>query len=106
MAQVIPLTPRDRALSQAEEFTAFYELYPRKKSKGAARLAFARARKLVTFEELMAGVEDYIKWLTAEGTEMRYVKHPSTWLNQECWDDDNTPSTETLGGGGGWGDLL
>jgi len=110
MTNVVPIQNDEPEveLTLDQEFDLFYAAYPRRKSKGAARLAYKRARKLATFEEIMQGVKDFTAYCTSEATEMKYIKHPSTWLNQECWDDDLTPSTDTLGGGsgGGWGDLL
>lgn len=71
-----------------EEFETFWKLYPRRKGKGDARKAFKRARKQVEFSTLMEGLRAYTQWCAAEMKESRYICHPSTWLNQERWEDE------------------
>lgn len=70
------------------QFEAWYALYPRKSGKGAARKAFKSALKKTDLETLARGRDLYVAKIKADGTESRYVKHPSSWLNGECWDDD------------------
>lgn len=69
-------------------FAEWYQGYPRKSSRGAARTAFAKALKKADLETLTRGRDLLVAKVRAEGTEPRYIKHASTWLNQECWDDD------------------
>lgn len=74
--------------SAEAQFEDWYKVYPRKSGKGAARKAFKAALKKVDLATLDRGRDLYIARLRADGTEDRYVKHPSSWLNGECWDDD------------------
>lgn len=60
-----------------------------KKSVGAARKAYKGARKKASREELLLGRDAYARLMKAQGTEPRYWKMPSTWLNQECWEDED-----------------
>ncbi len=71
------------------EFEEFWARYPRKVGKGAARKAYAGARRIAPWPEIMAGVLRY----AAESTDRqpRFVKHPATWLNAECWNDEPEP---------------
>ena len=69
-------------------FEEWYKAYPRKSSKGAARTAFKSALKKVDLETLNRGRDLYAAKCKMDQTETRYIKHPSTWLNGECWDDD------------------
>lgn len=70
------------------EFEDWYQTYPRKDAKGQARKAFKAALKKADLGTLARGRDLYIAQIKAEGTERRYIKLPSTWLNGECWDDD------------------
>jgi hypothetical protein len=68
-------------------FDQFWSLFPagRKKSKGLARVAFEKALEKVSFDVLIEAVRQYAASDEGRGP---YVKMPSTWLNQECWEDD------------------
>ncbi len=66
------------------DFDIFWQAYPRRIAKGAARKAFAAALKKTTLETMLAALEKYkqhkpddIQWC-----------HASTWLTQERWDDE------------------
>ena len=86
---------RERELE--EEFEAWYRLYPRKASRGAAEEAFAQARENgASLELLMVAVERYASQVT--GREPKFIKHPSTWLNQKCWLDEPEPVGAGAGG--------
>jgi len=70
-----------------EKFDDFWSIYPRKKEKKRARVSFNRLPKQ-TQEDCIQGVKDYIKQIEAQGTETRFIKHPSTFINGENWGDD------------------
>lgn len=40
----------------------------------------------VTFADLMVGVSRYAGAVSS--MDLKYVKHPATWLNAACWHDD------------------
>ena len=67
-------------------FDSFWELYPRKVSKKAAHTAWDKLEP-ESHELIMEHLEKRVKtdsqWLAGE-----FIKHPSTWLNQECWFDE------------------
>jgi len=67
----------------------FWQAYPRKTEKLAAmkKLATVRKSAIVTFADLMAGVQRY----AAANTDPQYTKHPTTWLNAGCWADETQP---------------
>lgn len=71
----------------SELFERFWQVYPsgRKKSKGAAREAFTKAIGKESAEVIITAARHYAGTPEGKG---KYVKMPSTWLNQECWDDD------------------
>ena len=73
-------------------FDVWYELYPNKVGKHAARKAFEKVRKdgLATFAELTDGLRRYIRTKPPD----RQWCNPATWLNQGRWSDE--PATTTM----------
>lgn len=69
-----------------QDFDEFWKLYPNKKSKWYARIAYAKAIKLTTHDQIMEWLRKYNNNLSIKG-ESKYVKHPATWLNGECRED-------------------
>jgi len=70
----------------AEWFDQWWRHYPRKVGKRAAAKAFAAAAKRAPVEDICRGLGAQLPTLAA--MDPRYVKHPTTWLNQDCWEDD------------------
>jgi hypothetical protein len=66
----------------------FWKAYPRKAGKALAirKLEIIRKGGKVTFATLMAGVDRYAS--ACLQIETQFQKHPATWLNAGCWDDD------------------
>ena len=75
------------------DFEQFWSMAIRKKSKGNARRAYWKARKSVDKDTLHAAWQSFNeKWKEADTERLKFMKHPATWLNQECWmDDDDEP---------------
>lgn len=71
-------------MSREDDFNLFWRTYPRRISKGAARTAFDRAIRKTTLDTMMAAIDNYVRFKP----ERIDFKHPATWLNQECWDDE------------------
>jgi hypothetical protein len=67
-------------------FECFWNQYPLKKAKGAARKAYLNALKRASAEEIEAGARRY----AATKPEPAYTKHPATWLNADCWLDEDS----------------
>lgn len=82
----------------ADKFNDFYALYPLKKSKRKAEQLYNKLYK--HHDEIMQGLRteiEYRKWADKKNLEnpkakvfVPFWKHPSTWLNQECWKDEYT----------------
>ena len=74
-----------------EEFEIIWKEYPRKQGKANALKSYIKSRKKgTTYEEVLIGLENYVKYITIERTKPQYIKQGSTWFNQECWNDDYT----------------
>lgn len=71
-----------------DEFERVWEHYPRKVGKGAARKAWAKARRQATYAEITGPLGVWIK--LQRGTPVEKIPHFTTWLNQERWHDDQT----------------
>lgn len=72
-----------------DEFEKLWQLYPRKIGKPKALKSYQKARKNgTTYEEVLQGVNAYIKQIEANKTKTEYIKHGSTWFNGQCWLDE------------------
>jgi hypothetical protein len=84
-----PTRPVTTAARAAELFEQFWRIYPRKVAKGGARASFEKAIKRADPSVILAGAQRY---RDDPNRSLQFTKHPSTWLNQDCWDDDPLPS--------------
>ena len=89
---VIPAGSDKVSKSQLEEeFELIWKEYPRKQGKQNALKTYIKARKKgTTYEEVVLGLENYVKYITIEKIQPQYIKQGSTWFNQACWNDDYT----------------
>ena len=69
-------------------FDSFWKAVPRKVGKKAAMGAFKAAVKSVKAEVLIAEMERYAKKVRDDRTEPRFIVHPTTWLQQGRWEDE------------------
>lgn len=65
----------------------FWEAYPLKKAKIKAREAWSKAIKANDPRELINAAARYAQQ-QADPQRRQYTKHPATWLNGGCWDDE------------------
>lgn len=79
-------TKRKDLSSEPDEFDQWYARYPRKEAKDAGRKAFIKARKRVSLQELLEGLDRYIK--SIEGKERQFIALPGSWLNSGRWQDE------------------
>lgn len=73
-------------------FAEFWEAYPRREAKPRAIKAFASALRVAPFSSIMAGVAAWSASWTATETDVAFVPHPATWLNERRWDDTPPPA--------------
>jgi hypothetical protein len=68
-------------------FDEFWSIYPRKIAKAVARKAWQR---LTDEQQLMAAkaIDTHCQYWSAKETELEFIPHPATWLNQERWEDE------------------
>jgi hypothetical protein len=75
----------DSKKEEGENFQIFWNKYDYKKSRSKSEASFKTALKKESFENIIAGLENYIK---NRGTDPKFWKHPTTWLNSESWSDE------------------
>lgn len=90
----LSLFPADDSLPTAaadDLFETWWQQYPRRVAKGAARKAFKRVldKKIATFDQLMNGVMRY--GAERAGEDPQYTAHGASWLNGERWLDEPSP---------------
>lgn len=74
------------------QFEQFWETYPRKVGKKAARVAFLRAIKDAKPEDVLRGTQQLAEDPNLPSKE--YIPYPATWLNREGWNDEPFPKRE------------
>ena len=100
---VIKLSEQAKGTSPFDEF---WDAYPRKIGKGAARAAFAKAKHLTTIPQIIDAARAYAAFVEETGVDRQYIPHPSTWLNGERWDDDLESERQVKSNSNGWGNAL
>lgn len=81
-----------------DDFEEFWRTYPRHEDKKKAFSVWQKALKGgATADEIIAGAARYAKYRAGEPKQ--YTKHPATWLNGDCW--ENEYSTAGIGYGSG-----
>lgn len=71
-------------------FEEFWALYGRIGNKKQAEKSYNKAIKRASHEEIIRGVTAYQSQEHSKGTEKRFIKHASTWLNNDGWADEYT----------------
>lgn len=69
-------------------FEDFWATYGRIGSKKQAEKSYNKAIKRVSHEEIIRGVAAYQAQEQSRGTERKFIKHASTWLNNDGWADE------------------
>ncbi|WP_231288207.1 hypothetical protein [Winkia neuii] len=99
--ELTPIPPKGGSgqaskFAYTEDFTAFWQAYPRKTGKKAAAKAYAKAIKEgATPQELVQGAAR----LAADPNRVdQYTPHPATWLNQGRWEDETPLPARQTGG--------
>lgn len=98
---LVPASRRSTAVDGhvVEAFEVWWSAYPLKKSKEGARKKHAEIIKAgrATEGELLEGALRYAA--ERAGQEVRFTKHPTTWLNQGCWSDEPSKPPDSNGFG-------
>lgn len=97
----LPLSKNSKELSKntplpPDRFDEFWEVFPRKEAKQPTRdRAWPKALKKMDADRLIAAAAEYADWLV-RANKQDFVMLPTTWLNQERWNDErSTPRQPT-----------
>ena len=71
--------------SYSDEFEQLWKIYPKKIDKKQGYKSFKAANKKHSFEMILIGVKGYANYIKRNGTETKFVKHASTFFNNECY---------------------
>ena len=71
------------------QFTQFWDVYPSKKDKPRAKKSFQSALKRTSFDVILAGAQRY---RDDPNRQDQFTKNPSTWLNNDAWDNPPEPA--------------
>lgn len=70
-------------------FEAFWQAYPRRVAKGAAKRSWDKIEKMGTnLNDVVEGAKRYA--MQRRGQDAAYTAHPATWLNAQRWLDDSS----------------
>jgi len=71
------------------QFEQFWQLYPRKAGKKAAKKAWMGIKPdELLFDTIITAISAANQYWRQQGTQQKHIPHPSTWLNEERWDDE------------------
>jgi len=72
-----------------DDFASFWEVYPKKKNKGAALKAWKKQKRIMPnldrVKEVVLALSRSKDWTKESG---QYIPNASTWLNANGWDDE------------------
>jgi hypothetical protein len=69
------------------QFEEWWSEYPRKLGKKKSFSSFKTKVKAYGYEKVLEGLKGYKQYLEREKTDERFIKHPSTFLNEEAFND-------------------
>lgn len=78
--------PTTTPVVPSDSFEEFWQAYPRKEAKAAARAQYAIAETLTDAATLLKGAKGYARF--RKGEEKKYTLTPKRWLEEERWSDE------------------
>lgn len=89
---IIYETENENKLNDSDkEFDIFWSAYPKKVGKVDAKKKFKTALTKASLDTMLAALEVQKTWSQWQRDGGQYIPNASTWLNQERWDDEETP---------------
>ena len=78
-----------RTIKQQQRFDAFWEAYPRKRSKGQAEKTWVKLNPDDNLlKEILAGLENAKRSVDWQKDGGKFIPYPATWLNAKGWEDE------------------
>jgi len=69
-------------------FDTFWDKYPRKIGKEKCKKKFLSLITGKNNQVILDGLNKYIQYWTDNNTEIEFIPHPLSWLNQRRWEDE------------------
>ena len=82
------ITNPHQTLTAPSDFERFWECYPRKEGRKAARVAWNKATDKPGIEVIEHAIERARATEQWQGNNGKFIPHPTTWLNQGRWADE------------------
>ena len=73
------------------QFEQFWAVWPKRKDRESAKKAWA---KIKMTDDLLVTIIKAVNAQKATWTDLQFVKHPATWLNGKCWEDEILPASQ------------
>lgn len=77
--------PKEPSSEIDKQFDQFWSYYPRKVARKTARIAFEKALQSADWKVLVGAAKIFSE---SASRDPKFTPHPTTWLNQERWLDD------------------
>jgi uncharacterized protein YdaU (DUF1376 family) len=103
--QLVPLPvpePPPKPVLKFDEWWACWSIAGTKRAPRKAEPVYGRLIRTgqITHDQLCDGVRRYMRWCQQQGAPPSKIKHPTTWLNGGCWDDELVLDGQSQGGAG------
>ena len=77
-----------------KDFEELWKLYPNKKGKINAYKKYLKVN--IDDEIIKQGILNYVAYIKLKNIQPQFIKHGSTWFNQEGWNDDYSEVVENI----------
>jgi DNA-binding transcriptional ArsR family regulator len=77
-----------------KDFEELWKLYPNKKGKTNAYKKYLKVN--IDDEIIKQGILNYVAYIKLKNIQPQFIKHGSTWFNQEGWNDDYSEVVENI----------
>ena len=92
----VPLVPGDILSDWPKDYRdQFWKTVPRRVAKADAMKALEKVRRTgLAWKVFFAGV---LRWAEeSKRADPKFIKHPATWINKGCWEDEAAPDARQL----------
>ena len=94
-----PLKPAKK--QEPDRFSEFWSIYPKKKARGDAERAWQKAMKTTDPEKIIGAARIFAR--QCEDQDLKYIKHPATWLNSQSYHDPDLQPRQVVSTGPWYG---
>lgn len=85
---------KEKINKKEKDFEELWKIYPNKKGKTNAYKKYLKTK--VDDETIRQGILNYISYIKLKKIQPQFIKHGSTWFNEEAWNDDYSEVVENI----------